>query len=75
MSYRVAISHSNPSRAEIIQGLTFEDARALACERLNRGETVTIGDDSGHSISGEELKACCEGRKSLTPNLKAEALR
>jgi hypothetical protein len=48
-----------------------QEALRKACQMLQSGAVnVTIQDGSGNRISGDDLVACCEGRKSLTANLK-----
>lgn len=52
----------------------FDLARALAHahELMFEGcAGVTIRDGDGHSISGDELMECCNGDKTLTPDLRA----
>jgi hypothetical protein len=52
--------------------LTLKDALDLACRLIveNR-QDVTIKDEAGREISGEDLAACCRGGKRLTDDLRA----
>lgn len=53
-------------------GLSLSDALADACQLLNeRKDNVTIRGDDGTSISGDDLVACCNGTKTLSPDLRA----
>jgi hypothetical protein len=53
-------------------GFDLERALAHAQRLLSEGKpNVTIQDGSGQSISGADLIACCEGKKNLTPDLRA----
>ena len=48
-----------------------QEALRKACQMLQSGAVnVTIQDGSGNKITGADLVACCEGKKSLTTNLK-----
>jgi hypothetical protein len=38
---------------------------------MSGSKGVRIQDHLGNSIEGEDLEACCQGRKSLTDDLKA----
>ena len=50
----------------------LEGALAHARELLREGKQhVKIADDSGHSISGDDLSACCRGGQTLTADLRA----
>jgi len=54
------------------RGFDLEGALAHARELLREGKQhVKIADDSGHSISGDDLSACCRGAKSVTADLRA----
>jgi hypothetical protein len=47
-------------------------ALAFAGKLLAEGKAlVTIDDGNGNRITGTELAACCEGRKTLTEDLRA----
>ena len=62
------------SAVGIDPGLSLSDALALACQLLNeRKDNVTIRGDDGKSISGSDLVACCNGTKTLSPDLKASS--
>jgi hypothetical protein len=53
-------------------GFDMESALAHAQNLLFDGQpNVTIRDGNGHSISGTDLLACCNGEKTLTPDLQA----
>lgn len=52
--------------------LTVHDALRKAHQMLKVGmEKVTIKDGAGNQITGDDLKACCEGTKALSDDLKA----
>ncbi len=47
-------------------------ALAFAAKLIAEGkEYVAIDDGNGNRISGADLTACVEGRKTLTPDLRA----
>jgi hypothetical protein len=46
----------------------LERARQLILEEKHH---VTIRNDNGNSISGDDLAACCKGDKTLTVDLQA----
>jgi hypothetical protein len=53
----------------------FDLGGALAYARqllLDGKPNVTIQDGNGHGISGDDLIACCNGEKTLTPDLRAK---
>jgi hypothetical protein len=53
-------------------GFTRNEALSHACILVGEGRrNVTISDNYGHSISGDSLYACCQGRKTLTDDLQA----
>jgi hypothetical protein len=53
-------------------GFDLESALAHAQNLLFDGKAnVTIQDGDGRSISGNDLAACCNGEKTLTPDLRA----
>ena len=53
-------------------GFDLEGALARAQNLLFDGQpNVTIQDGNGRSISGNDLVACCNGEKILTPDLRA----
>jgi hypothetical protein len=62
----VAIDDGTPRSYELA-GALVHACRLLDEERHN----VTIGDDAGHSISGDDLAACCRGDKEITADLRA----
>jgi hypothetical protein len=50
----------------------LNDALAHACQLLaERAQDVAIQDGSRKSIRGDDLIACCHGKKVLTPDLRA----
>lgn len=52
--------------------VSLEDALARAVELLSKNEpNVAIQDGNGKSISGDDLVACRNGLKNLTPDLRA----
>ena len=52
-------------------GLSLSDALAMACQLLSeQKDNVTISGD-GVSITGNDLVACCNGTKKLSPDLRA----
>jgi hypothetical protein len=54
------------------EGFNLDDALAHARMLLSEGnQHATISDGAGHSISGDDLVACCVGKKILTADLKA----
>jgi hypothetical protein len=54
------------------KGFDLNDALNHARQLLQeKHQHVTISDDSGHTISGADLLACCEGKKTLTADLRA----
>ena len=81
MSYFVTFGgfdhHHRPTPAALDlgsppRGFDVEDALAHARELLREGKQhVKTADDSGHSISGDDLSACCRGEKTLTADLSA----
>ena len=53
-------------------GFDLQSALARACQLLSEGVSgVAIQDETGRSISGEDLRACCRGEKTLAPDLTA----
>lgn len=51
---------------------TLEEALDHARELLRQGvPNVAIKNSEGHSIAGDELIACCVGKKKLTSDLRA----
>ena len=53
-------------------GLDLQAALARACQLLSEGVSgVAIQDETGRTISGEDLLACCRGEKTLAPDLTA----
>jgi hypothetical protein len=52
--------------------LDLADAITRAFQLLDdKMADVTIRDDKGNSISGEDLRACWRGDKEITPDLKS----
>jgi hypothetical protein len=52
--------------------VTVREALGYARSLIVSGSKgVRIEDDCGNHIEGEDLEACCQGRKSLTDDLKA----
>lgn len=52
-------------------GFTLKQALAHAYALLVEGRVnVAIQDGKGHSISGDDLVACCMRKKHLAPDLK-----
>ena len=53
-------------------GFDLQAALARACQLLSEGVSgVAIQDETGRTISGEDLLACCRGEKTLAPDLTA----
>jgi hypothetical protein len=75
MQYIVKFDEPELAAAAIDEGTpSYELADALvhACRLLDEERhNVTIGDDAGHSISGDDLAACCRGDKEITADLRA----
>ena len=70
VSYAMAGVPKGP--VAIDDNLSLEEALSLAGELLAQNDQdVSIGDDNGNQIGGEELAACCRGQKKLTPDLRA----
>jgi hypothetical protein len=64
--------HGKAMAGIIDQPFELSDALNHACRLLSEGEQdVAIQDGSGRSIQGDELIACCQGEKTLTPDLRA----
>jgi hypothetical protein len=56
-------------------GFDLKGALAHAHQLLSDGNlNVAIQDGNGHSISGNDLVACCNGEKTLSPDLRAIAI-
>ena len=75
MSY-ILTHGSGPGPAPIDTGnprdFDLDGALAHAHELLAAGtENVAITDGAGHSISGNDLIACCNGDMTLTTDLRA----
>jgi len=75
MSY-IVTHGSGPGPAPIDLGkpqdFDLEGALAHACDLLAAGTgNVTITDGAGHSISGNDLIACCNDDMTLTADLRA----
>jgi hypothetical protein len=65
----IAIDSGNGS------GFDLERALAHARRLLSEGKpNVAIHDGDGRSISGADLIACCEGKKTLTPHLRGKLI-
>lgn len=76
MAYMVTHGGPPPGAAAIdvgaVAGFDLDGALAHACRLLSDGAlNVAIQDGAGHSISGDDLLACCKGEKKLTPDLLA----
>lgn len=53
-------------------GFDLEGALAHAHNLIFDGASnVAIRDGNGHCITGDDLVACCNGAKTLTPDLQA----
>jgi hypothetical protein len=68
--------HGKAAPAAVDQGspepFRLSDALAHACRLLSEGKpNVSIQDDSGNSIDGDELAACCRDERKLTAELRA----
>jgi hypothetical protein len=67
-------ANGRPLAAGIDPGMPFSDACAHAYRLLDEGRhNVTIRNDAGKSISGDELAACYRGDKKMTADLQAVA--
>jgi hypothetical protein len=54
------------------KGFDLQGALAHACQLLSEGKpNVAIQDGNGHSLSGDDLVACCNGDKTISPDLRA----
>ncbi len=53
------------------KGFDLHGALAHACQLLSEGKSNVAIRGNGHSISGDDLVACCRGDKSLSPDLRA----
>ena len=59
---------SSPYARDEVKGL--DNALTYACNLMRAGQQdVAIQDETGKSISGVLLMACCRGQKELTPDL------
>jgi hypothetical protein len=75
------VTHGSGERAAPIaldlggtQGFDLKGALAYAHSLLTREKgSVTIRDSARRSITGADLEACCNGNKTLTPDLEAVA--
>lgn len=50
---------------------SLREALNYARSLILRGKKVSIQDEKGNRIEGEDLEACCQGWKSLSDDLKA----
>jgi len=51
---------------------SVQDALSKACQMYEDGlANVSINDEAGHQIDGDELVACITGRRNLTKDLRA----
>ncbi len=51
----------------------LNSALEFARRLIDEGKSnVTIDDGNGNRITGDDLIACCDGDKKLTPDLKAQ---
>jgi hypothetical protein len=73
MAYFVTFETHGPAAIDSpAKGFNLEGALAHAHVLMFDGYTgVTIRDGEGHSISGDELVECCNGDKTLSPDLRA----
>jgi glycosyltransferase A (GT-A) superfamily protein (DUF2064 family) len=74
MAYFVTFEAGGAAAIDQQQPKGFDLAGALAHAHnlmFDGYESVTISDDDGHSISGDELKECCNDDKTLTLDLRA----
>jgi len=77
MRYTVTFETLQPRAAAIDprpkrRGFDLEGARERAAQLLREGkQNVAIMDSTGHKIFGEDLRACCNRTKTLTPDLRA----
>jgi hypothetical protein len=63
---------SQPAAVGLDPGLLLADALDHACQLLSeQKQNVTISDGEGRTIAGDDLIACCNGDKTLTPDLQA----
>jgi hypothetical protein len=61
-----------PGPVGLDPGLNLEQALHMARGLLAEGKpNVAIIDGNGHEISGADLIACCNGKKTLSPDLRA----
>jgi hypothetical protein len=52
--------------------IDVQDALSKACQMYEDGlANVSINDETGHQIDGDELVACMTGKKKLTEDLRA----
>jgi hypothetical protein len=69
------VTHGSGGLGAIDQGnpeFDLDGALAHACELLGAGAVcVTISDNAGRSISGDDLTHCCNCDKTLTADLRA----
>jgi hypothetical protein len=72
MKYRVTHASAHAPKSPVDNDLDLKGALSLAGVLISEDrQDVTIEDESGNSISGEDLAACCRGDKTLTPDLRA----
>ena len=71
------VTYDDPSAAAVIldgapQQFELGDALAHACRLLDeKKQGVTIRGENNITISGDDLAACCNGDKVITPDLLA----
>jgi hypothetical protein len=73
MAYFVTFETQGPAAIDApAKGFDLEGALAHAHKlRLDGNAGVAIRDGDGRSISGDELVECCNGDKTLLPDLRA----
>lgn len=74
MTYIVTHDTSHPAALDLgnPKGFDMQGALAHARQLLSEGEpNVAIQDGNGHRISGDDLVACCNGDKTMSPDLRA----
>jgi hypothetical protein len=70
MMYFVTHGGARPGAAGIDPSVTLAQALDLARDLLLAGEPdVAIQDGHGRNIRGDDLVACCNGKKTLLPDL------
>jgi hypothetical protein len=68
VTHRGSSDRESPHALDQVNDL--KSALAHACNLIAEGHmSVTIGDGNGHSISGDDLAACCAGTKTISADL------